>query len=107
MKRQHLLMWLLTLLVVAVIGGRIIMLLDREPEVDVAAARPSAPAAPPSASQVWMRNMLSWYYPAPHSEQFEEGFIRDFFRDERGGVFLDVGAAHFERGSNTYYLEKH
>jgi FkbM family methyltransferase len=36
----------------------------------------------------------------------EEILIRDYFQDERAGYFVDVGASHFERLSNTYYLEK-
>ena len=45
-------------------------------------------------------------YGAPHASQFyEEWFIRDFFQDKRGGVFLDVGANHYKRDSSTYFLE--
>ena len=36
----------------------------------------------------------------------EELIIRDSFNDKRGGVFLDVGAYHYEMVSTTYYLEK-
>ena len=39
------------------------------------------------------------------SEHGEEWIIRDFFDDERDGVFVDVGANHYRRQSNTYYLE--
>lgn len=45
------------------------------------------------------------YGPAKNSEHGEEWIIRDFFKDERNGVFLDVGANHYQRSSNTYYLE--
>jgi FkbM family methyltransferase len=45
------------------------------------------------------------YGPAQNSEHGEEWIIRDFFRDQRGGLFVDVGANHFRRFSNTYYLE--
>ena len=31
--------------------------------------------------------------------------IRDFFGDRRDGVFLDVGAHHYQNESNTYFLE--
>lgn len=44
--------------------------------------------------------------PKQYSWHDEELFIRDFFQDRRGGVFLDVGAYHFSRNSNTYFLEK-
>jgi len=42
-----------------------------------------------------------------YSQHNEELIIRHFFRDRRGGFFLDVGSGHFERHSTTYYLEKH
>jgi FkbM family methyltransferase len=48
---------------------------------------------------------LRKYGPARASEDFEEWIIRDYFRDRRGGVFLDVGANHYQKASNTYYLE--
>jgi FkbM family methyltransferase len=44
---------------------------------------------------------------ALYSQSREELVIRDYFRDRRGGVFLDVGAATPIRNSNTAYLEKH
>jgi FkbM family methyltransferase len=37
----------------------------------------------------------------------EELIIRDFFQDQRDGIFLDVGCAWPVRSSNTFYLEKH
>lgn len=40
-----------------------------------------------------------------HSRQAEEWIIRDFFGDARDGVFADVGANHYRRDSNTYFLE--
>src|SRR5262249_32473842 len=45
------------------------------------------------------------YGPSHHSTNAEEWMIRDFFRDRRGGTFVDVGAYEPERFSNTYYLE--
>jgi len=45
------------------------------------------------------------YGPDRNSEHAEEWIIRDFFKDQRGGVFVDVGANHHQRLSNTYYLE--
>lgn len=44
--------------------------------------------------------------PSRHSQHVEEWLIRDFFGDKRDGVFVDVGANHHERFSNTWYLEK-
>lgn len=45
------------------------------------------------------------YGPARNSEHGEEWILRDFFQDQRSGVFADVGANHYRRDSNTYYLE--
>lgn len=45
------------------------------------------------------------YGPERHSQFAEEWIVRDFFKDERGGVFVDVGANDYKRFSNTYYLE--
>ena len=45
------------------------------------------------------------YGPARNSEHGEEWIIRDFFQDQRGGVFVDVGANDPQRFSNTFYLE--
>jgi FkbM family methyltransferase len=45
------------------------------------------------------------YGPAHESRYVEEWIIRDYFQDRRNGVFLDVGANHYRRESNTYFLE--
>jgi FkbM family methyltransferase len=45
------------------------------------------------------------YGPGHNSTGYEEFLIRDFFQERRDGVFVDVGANHYQRGSNTYYLE--
>ena len=42
-----------------------------------------------------------------YSQVNEEFIIRDFFRDRRDGVFLDVGCADALHFSTTAYLEKH
>ena len=52
-----------------------------------------------------LRALEEAFGPARNSEHFEEWIIRDFFRDARAGVFVDVGANHHQRFSNTYYLE--
>jgi FkbM family methyltransferase len=49
---------------------------------------------------------LDRYVPSHYSLGNEEVIIRHFFRDRRKGIFVDVGAAHYRTGSNTYYLEK-
>lgn len=45
------------------------------------------------------------YGPIRQSHGNEEWIVRDFFRDKRNGVFVDVGAADYKRGSNTWFLE--
>ena len=45
------------------------------------------------------------YGPSRNSESVEEWILKDFFQDERDGVFVEVGANHHQRSSNTYYLE--
>ena len=45
------------------------------------------------------------YGPHHFTEREEEWMIRDFFGDRRGGVFVDVGANHYQYASKTYYLE--
>ncbi|MDX6400577.1 MAG: hypothetical protein QOF27_1183 [Gaiellaceae bacterium] len=45
--------------------------------------------------------------PVRYSQGNEELLIRRFFADRRGGVFVDVGSAHWRDGSNTYALERH
>ena len=45
------------------------------------------------------------YGPERQSEHVEEWIVRDFFNDKRGGFFVDVGANHYKRFSNIYYLE--
>ncbi len=47
----------------------------------------------------------SKYGPHHHSEREEEWLIRDFFQDQHGGTFVDVGASDYEADSKTYYLE--
>ena len=52
-----------------------------------------------------LRPLESRFGQARHSRQAEEWMIRDFFSDTRDGVFADVGANHYRRDSNTYFLE--
>ena len=40
-----------------------------------------------------------------YSRNMEEWLIRDFFNDQRNGIFLDVGANHYRDENNTYFLE--
>ncbi len=73
----------------------------------VASAMPAAgPRATPTPDP-WLDEMVDWYYPAKNSEQWEELFVRDFFRDRRRGFFLDVGCSEYRTASTTYYLDRH
>ncbi len=45
------------------------------------------------------------YGPGRYSENEEEWIIRDYFRDRKGGFFVDVGANDYKSNSNTYFLE--
>ena len=45
------------------------------------------------------------YGPTHYSQFQEEWIIRDFFKDRRGGYFVDVGASHYRDNSSTFYLE--
>jgi FkbM family methyltransferase len=45
------------------------------------------------------------YGPDRQSMDSEEWIVRDFFRDRRDGVFVDVGAADYKLNSNSWYLE--
>src|SRR5262245_22038858 len=58
-----------------------------------------------SASVTELKPLEDRYGAARNSEHGEEWIIRDFFRDQRAGVFVDVGANDYKRFSNTYYLE--
>lgn len=72
--------------------------------VAVAATRWSSGANPvQSASE--REAFASRYGPEHYSEREEEWLIRDFFQDKRDGVFVDVGANHYQLASKTYYLE--
>jgi len=52
-----------------------------------------------------LKALETTYGPAHNSEGPEEWIVRDFFKDARGGMFVDVGANHHQHLSNTYYLE--
>jgi FkbM family methyltransferase len=93
LKRQvQLDMWEVILLVGFVVAGA------------GAAYRAIVPAHPElSASEI--EYFRAKYGPHHYSEREEEWMIRDFFQDKRGGVFVDVGANHYQRNSKTYYLE--
>lgn len=64
-------------------------------------AMPQPPVASSSEFDVFARK----YGPHRNSQDEEEWFIRDYFKDRRGGTFVDVGANHYRNSSKTYYLE--
>jgi len=120
---------LLALLVVTILGSILVVVLTR-PKTGGCVCPGSAPTAqphtapgriPPAArppldnpspgidaeSLEWLKRLHDWYYPGPNTQGFEEIFIRDFFRDKPGGVFVDIGASHYRVRSTTYYLEMH
>ena len=51
------------------------------------------------------RALAATYGPETNSQYEEEWIIRDFFKDKRDGVFVDVGANDSKHFNNTYYLE--
>jgi FkbM family methyltransferase len=61
--------------------------------------------APPMAAVAEDHALAKKYGPDRNSEHAEEWIVRDFFRDRRGGFFVDVGANDYKMFSNTYYLE--
>jgi FkbM family methyltransferase len=52
------------------------------------------------------RTFRALYGTSVHSQYDEELYIRDFFNGKRGGFFVDVGANHYKKFNNTFYLEK-
>ena len=58
---------------------------------------------PPSDSE--QTQLYKRYGPTKRSQEYEEWIVRDFFKDKRGGVFVDIGAADYREGSNTFVLE--
>jgi FkbM family methyltransferase len=58
-----------------------------------------------SRGGVELRPLEERFGPGHNSRFGEEWMIRDFFGDQRDGIFVDVGANHYQRESNTYFLE--
>lgn len=69
----------------------------------VAGAATFARAIGRNAEYEWFKKA---YGPNGHSEHAEEWLVRDFFHDQRNGVFVDVGSNDYKAFSNTYYLEQ-
>jgi FkbM family methyltransferase len=89
---------LLIALVAAVAGAAAAITVRRTPAGD---AHGHGTTMPPGA-----KYLAAAYGPAKYSQFAEEWIIRDFFKDRRGGVFVDVGANHYRDNSTTYYLEE-
>jgi FkbM family methyltransferase len=64
-------------------------------------ARAGRPEMPDGA-----KYLRAAYGPEHYSQFAEEWIIRDFFKDRRGGFFVDVGANHYRDDSTTFYLEE-
>ncbi len=60
---------------------------------------PRLPGPPPN-------DLVARYGPPKYSQYLEELIARDYFKDEKKGFFLDVGAGDALFNSTTAYLEK-
>src|SRR6185369_16036304 len=65
----------------------------------------AAPPPPPAPSASPVPALVARYRDQKWSLGNEEIAIRDFFQDQRGGFFVDVGAGDARTSSNTYTLE--
>lgn len=54
----------------------------------------------------WEARLSARFGTERFSAGLEEYLVRDFLKDQRDGVFVDVGAFHPVQGSNTYRLER-
>jgi FkbM family methyltransferase len=59
----------------------------------------------PVQSEAELAAFREQYGPGHNTEREEEWLIRDFFKDRKGGTFVDVGANHYRLASKTYYLD--
>ena len=67
------------------------------------APRPAPAALRPE--ELEEQDLTRRFGPDKQSQFLEEWILRDFFKDKRDGVFVDVGAAEYKSASNTWYLE--
>jgi hypothetical protein len=101
------------LLALAVVLGAVIAVvmlrLSRNPDTLLGNLRrrmsppPDILPPPPETEEA---QLFKQYGPSKQSQLFEEWIVRDFFHDKRDGVFVDVGAADYKDGSNTWFLEQ-
>ena len=87
-------------------GGEAAPAAQTAPAAETAPVATAAPATQETPAQEERAPLAARFGPGRHSQWEEEWIVRDFFDDRRDGFFVDVGANHHERWSNTYYLEK-
>ena len=96
---------MLVVSVVAVVAGYALGVteMQRNAAREVGNAAQVERVNPSDASE--LEPLRAAFGPQRNSEHTEEWIVRDFFQDARDGVFVDVWANHYQRFSNTYYLE--
>lgn len=94
-------LWETTLVVLAV-AGTVWLISEARVQQRLRTAPPPFASADDERLDAQLRQQ---YGPTHSSLGVEEWIVRDFFHDRRGGVFADVGAWHWQIGSNTYFLE--
>jgi FkbM family methyltransferase len=62
-------------------------------------------AGPTELNSDVLGRLIARYGSDKYSQGVEELLIRDFFQDQRGGIFVDVGAYEPQKWSNTFFLE--
>lgn len=98
LSRGELALWGLGLFLAAAFGGYVLALKQSSERLQTVAR-----VVPEPGDE--LAGLRAKYGPTHYSQGIEEWIIRDFFHDERGGVFVDVGANDPRVNSNTYYLE--
>ena len=78
---------------------------SRNPDTMLGKLRAAVYHVPPPPAESEEARLFSRYGPGKQSQGPEEWIVRDFFRDKRGGVFVDVGAGKYKTNSNTWFLE--
>jgi hypothetical protein len=97
----------------AILGAVIavyVLHLSRDPDTllgDLRRRMSPPPDVLPPPPETEEAQLFKRYGPSKQSQLLEEWIVRDFFHDQRDGVFVDVGAADYKDGSNTWFLEQH